>query len=710
MDPLNNQNDLATESQADPQVDAETKKRLDEFKARIAACKEYKRKILPNWTDSVDHRRGKPFSSQSDEDRVVVNLDWALTKTKQAALFSQVPKIRIDHPPETLSLPWLAKFEQKLNDTLIVAGIDSAMEEVLPDVINAAGIGGILVSHEELFEAVDMPLQDPSIPLSGVEGIPGIPSPPISVPRRADHRYSLSRVSPDDILFPVNFDGSDFEKAPWLGRSGRITWAQGVQWLKLDEKDKKKILGDDRRPVDRVSYDSEKERPLSDEMVSFDELFYREHLYSTSGTKSFSLIHHLVFVNGKNDPVIDEAWKGQKINLDGSIVGCFKYPIQILTLTYISGEAIPPSDSAAGRPTVNEINKSRTQMIQQRERSLPIRWFDINRIDTALQTSLMRGQWQAMIPVQGDGSRSIGEIARAAFPNEDFAFYKIASENLNQIWSIGPNQEGTGEGVDTATEAGVIQSNFQTRIGRERAKVCKFLCSVGEILGGLLCQYEDPAYFGEGFDPTIGRALTYSILADSTVLLDSNQKLKKLMDFVNFNAKSGWVDVEPVLREIAQLSGLDPNIVIKAPQPKPPVEPTISLRLTGVEDLMNPLALAFLMKSGQAPPPQLVEEAKKIIESAIMPPLDSQMPGAGGLLPPVNMGGGGGGGPEGGSEGGPSGGSPAPAQAVGPIPSNPIIPPPLPHMALPPSHPPALGLAHPNWSLMPHVSKNADEK
>jgi hypothetical protein len=53
----------------------------------------------------------------------------------------------------------------------------------------------------------------------------------------------------------------------------------------------------------------------------------------------------------------------------------------------------------------------------------------------------------------------------------------------------------------------------------------------------------------------------------------------------------------------------------------------MSLRLTGTEDLMNPLALAFLMKSGQAPDLKMIEDAKKLIEQAVLPPPMDPMTG-----------------------------------------------------------------------------------
>src|ERR1041385_2715679 len=126
---------LATEdSPLTPQIDPETKKRHSDFRARIDICKSYRRRLIANWSVNIDYRRGKPFTSQIDDDQVAVNLDWSMTKSKQAALFSQVPQVRLNHTPELLpkQAPWASTFEHKLNDKLVQAGIESAMEEVLP--------------------------------------------------------------------------------------------------------------------------------------------------------------------------------------------------------------------------------------------------------------------------------------------------------------------------------------------------------------------------------------------------------------------------------------------------------------------------------------------------------------------------------------------------------------------------------------------------
>jgi len=614
--------------------DKATTKRNKMLHSAISACRNYRRKLVMDWQTNVDYRRGKPFATQSDENRVVVNVDWSFTKEKQSSLFSQVPAVRVNHPPQTAApemAPWLHSYEQRINDTLIQAGIETAMDEVLPDCINAAGVGIVVVCHEALTEDVTVPAIDlatlpPAIQqqilLTGL--LPnGNPLPMETVPRVIDKRYLVNRISPSNFLWPLSFTGSDFDNSPWIGRSGHVTWVEAQRRWKLDPNKKRQYLGIDTNPQDVISYDIERKLETeSDELVSFEEVFYKKHLYDED-TKLYNAIQHVVFVHGQDEPVIDEPWKGQEIDNNGNLLGATKYPIRVLTLSYITDEAIPPSDSAVGRPQVNEIIKARTQMILQREHSLPVRTIDVNRVDPTVVYNLMRGKWQAMIPVQGNGQNVITEVARSNFPQENFSFDIIANRDLSRIWNL--YQDATGAQVETKGEAQEIASSAQTRIARERAKVGKFFCGIAEVLGGLICLYEDPNTLGQGFDPVVSKTLAYSILADSTVLLDSNQRLQRIQEFVNMYAKSGWVNLEPVLKEAATLTGLDPATVIRAPQPAPPAEPNISLRLTGTEDLRDPMTVGILIARGQAPTPEQIEQGKQLILQAGPPPMQ-QLP------------------------------------------------------------------------------------
>ena len=667
---------------------SKNRKRL---RSQIDGTKAYRRKLIRSWQTSVNYRKGGGASAQVDNegvynsfktsDRITVPLDWIFTKQKQAALFSQVPSVRINHPPHSLAqdASWVHTFEQRINDTLVKSGIETAMDEVMPDCINAAGIGVVIVSREALTEPVEMPAIDiaafpPEIQRFIMEtgALPnGEPVPMETVPKVIDSRYCVARVSPTDFLWPLSFTGSDFDNAPWVGRTGRITWAEAAARFKLDETQREKYVGAVRNHEDALSDDRSQEKTaLSEGLVEFDEVFYKEFQFDTAA-KSFSTIHHIIFLANQEEPVVDEPWKGQQPNEEtGQLLGALRYPIRVLALTYISDEPIPPSDSAIGRIQVEEINRSRTQMIQQREHSIPIRWFDVNRVDPAVQYNLMRGIWQGMIPIQGQGANVIGEIQRSAMPQENFVFDRIAKSDLSEIWQV--EHQSVAAQTETKAEVQALSRDRQVRLSRERAKVGRFFLGIAEVLGGLLAIYEDPESFGEGFSPAISATLAYSILADSTVLLDTKQRIEMLVEFINFTAKSGWLNLEPVLKELATLHGLDPAQVIRKPEPKQPDPPNLSLRLTGTEDLMNPLTLAFTMPSGQAPTLKQIEDAKKLIEAAVTPPIPPPMP-----------------------DGMPS--DLAPEMPPGPV-----------NMPLP--TPPSTGDANPTWTSMPKVNDRTESR
>lgn len=621
-----------------PETKPADKKRWAEFRQRIEQTKSYRKKLVKNWSTNIDFRRGKLFSSQGDDDTIAVNLDWSYTKTKQASLFSQVPKARVSHVADSglPNPPWVTRFEQELNARIVKGGVEACMDEVMPDCINAAGVGIAFISCEHLtvpkeLPSVDLSIFPPEIQRMTLEtgNLFGRPVPMEVVPERVATRYIIRRISPADFLWPVDFTGSDFDNAPWLGYTGRIPWAEAVARFGLKEEDKEKYSTDETTSLDRLTEDVDKSNSYRDDKVGFDEIFYHQFQYDTE-SKSFDTIHHLVFLHGKTEPVIDEPWKGQAPHPDPNkpfgIIGAMKKPIRVLTLTYLTDEDIPPSDSAIGRAQVIEINRGRTNVNKQRARSAPWTWIDVNRMDPAITAALMRGTWNHAIPVQGDGSRVIGTVEQPTLGQENYKFDEVAKMDLQEQWTIGANQLGGGGGVETKGEANIVQTNFQTRVGRERARVASFFVGIAEVLGGLMCLNEDPMLFGEGFDPSISERLSYSILADSTVLVDSQQRLQRLNDYVNTYTKTGFVALEPCLREIATLIGLDPNVAVKAPDPAQPPPPNISLRLTGGEDMMNPLLLAFMLQTGQGPKPELIEQAKALIQSAVMAQQPQQPP------------------------------------------------------------------------------------
>ena len=629
---------------ATPAPDASADNSSAQWLARIEKCKTKRRQLLVEWTKNVDYRRGKQLDTESDSERIAIPTDWSQTKAKQAQLFSQVPQVQLS-ADNAVYKPAMPPFQKRLNDHIKKAKVGTSMDEVLPDCINAAGIGAVILSYEARTRNVEMPEIDlttlpPEEAQLYQQGVKQMPM--RTVPKVLDSRFLCERVSPEDLLWDVEFTGSDFDDSSWIGRNGRTTWAHGAALFNLTEDQKATVLGSgERTSRDRLVPDAE-HASADAETVNFSEIFYWDYRFNTEFT-SYKAIHRLVFVDGLTEPVVNEPWTGQRFDPQtGAFVGANHFPIRVLTLTYVSNEPIPPSDSAIGRPQVDELMKSRSQMVQQRDHSRPVRWMDVNRIDPAIATSLMQGDWQQFIPTNGDGGRAIGEVARTAYPRENMDFDRTIKQDLSEAWQVGPNQMGTtAAGEKSASEANIVQANFQTRIGYERSRCVAFFVGIAEVLAGLIVLFDpmEPPTVSEGemeglqaWDRTrVNQEMVFSVRADSTVLLDSQQRLKRLENFLNMTGASQYVNPKPIIEEMAALSGIDPAEVIQDPNPKGPEPPQISFRFSGASDLMNPAALAMLLQMDLGPKPESLEAAFKLLQEILdknpAAPLVPQKPG-----------------------------------------------------------------------------------
>lgn len=615
------------------------------LKGKIDSSETYGKRFHEEWRRNVEMRLGhlgrvSSFFSTSSvitegDIQTELNPDWSLTKTKTANLYSQVPTVQITHENKQYAgaIPPFAKaLNYELGEKR--AHIATAMDECLNDAVNASGIAAMIVGYAARFDEVDVPAIDVSMfpPEQVQAAIQAGTLPMKKQPRVRDSKFFTTRISPVDILVPDYFTGSNFDDADFVGKRCQEPWAVAKNDLRLKDSDKERIIksagfdSEESLRTDGTEHDS----LLDVKGVHYKDIYYWRHRFDPD-EKSFKSIWRMVLVDGLEDPVIHEPWKGQQYDEQtGKYVGACRFPIRVLTLTYVSDNPIPPSDSAAGRPQVNDLRRSRNQMFMQRERSRPMRWYDVNRVDPLVQETIMRGTWGAAIPTNGDGSRAIGEIARASYPNEDLTFDRMTKMDLMESWQIGPNQVGNfGSGETTARETETVQANFATRIGQERARVANFFLSAAEVLAGLMVLYsdfpilsdQDRAQMEQAWDRKhILHDLVLKIRPDSAVMIDSETRIARLLRFLNMTAKSGFINPLPVITEIAELSGLDPSEVIVQPQPHEK-EPNITYRMTGKDDLINPLVMALLVKENQAPSPQHLETAKQILAAAQVAPV-----------------------------------------------------------------------------------------
>jgi len=686
----------ATESSDDQKAKEKNKKIAKGLKGQKESSKRNRRQFYNEWKRSVELRLGKIASQYTggvnveDEVQTEVNPDWSLTKTKVANLFSQVPMVSMTHQNSQFAQA-IPPFMKSVNYEISENRCDLAvpMEEVLNDVTNASGVGGIYVSYDAIFEDVEMPAIDVSrLPKAMVDiGIKMKLIPTTTKPMPVDAKISTERISPTNLLWPTEFLGSDFNKGPWAGYSGSYTWAQGQNELDLDDDDKERVMKGSESEVkteDDLRSQPDKGGLLDVKKMHFDHLFYKRHLYD-SDCAFFDEIWEIVWVDGIDEPVRHRQWTGQKFLEDtGKFVGNKIFPLQILTTTYVTDNPIPPSESSAMRPQVNDMRRSRSQMFQNRERSLPLRWANSDKMDPEVMDTVMRGDFQGIIPVQGDGSRIMGEVARATYPSEDFTFDQMNKADLIEGWGFGPAQLGIVPNKQNRAQVQSEAQNFATRIGVERNKVAKFFLNIVRLVSGYMILYSDfpiltpqeKQIMQQTWDQGhIQHDLVLKIRPDSQVVLDTTARIKRISDFINLTGKSGFVNVQPLITELAELSTIDPNGVVITPQPKQPEEPNISYRFSSKDDLMSAMVMALLVKHGKAPNEQEIQKAQQLLQLASQ----IQQPGSPAQAP------------------GPQQGQP-PAGPAGPHPPGPAGPPPNPEQP---------AGANSNWSTMSKVAKRS---
>ena len=595
--------------------------------SRIAASRKRREDRVAEWQENVDARKGALGRTSDRYDRITVrsssgvsvNQDWPLTKAKIAQLYSQTPEVRLS-PKSDQFKDAIAPFGRELNAIIEDAGLGSTIEEVLADVVNASGIGAVLVSCDLRTEPREVPTLDPAtlppeMQAAVMAGAVTLPTETVDHP--VDIQYLATRISPADLLIPDDFTGSNYDKARWLGEDGRMTGPQAQASLGLTDAELGKALGTDKRSTGRThSLNTDTQYFTDTDVVHYTQVFYWRHYYHSDET-NFRAIQRVVFVDGLDEPKVNEPYQAQMRTEDGRLIGVTRNPIRVCTLTYVSDDSLPPSDSSIGRFQVDELEASRDAMVQQRKHSIPLRWYNPTMVGPGAKSLLEKGTHQGFIPMM-NGDRGIGEVARASFPQERFEFDRIIKGDLTEIWQVGTNQAGAfSSGERSAREAGIIQTNFQRRVGQEQDKVSKFFIGIVEVLAGHLALYgtfDLPDELGP-IRRELANGVSYSTRVDATVRLDADEQIERLTRGLNLTAQSGFVNAKPIIEKIWELLGEDPATVVIDPQPKPP-EP-VKVSVSNAQDLMDPVFLALLMRTQQGPLPDDLQAALKLRQAAL---------------------------------------------------------------------------------------------
>lgn len=645
------------------------------WRTYLEAARSRRQQRLEYWKQNVNYRVQRPFGGDpqatdqsSALDRVAIPEDWSRTKQKTAQLSYQLPKI----------LATAKRPEYRPAEALVTAVVNDRLEcecraayvvdECLADVVNAAGLMVMMVGVSRVTQPVQIPMPRPPLGSDPTTGAPvPDPRPPlvqtIDVPIAT--RFTMDRVSPALFLYPEEFTGSDWDKAPWLGYDTylpvavvRRRWRQAIPDTFRAQSVRPKLLSDDVR---------EQTHTTDGEYVRVTFLWYRAAQFDEDATHPDHL-RTQVFVEGVDEPVESGECDWQQwvpaqpaqpaqppppgppttgsstpapgpaaapSRLLGSITpgyfkGLTKFPLRVQTLTYVSDLAVPPSDSAAGRSQVRELMRSHSQMIRQRDSSIPIRWFDVNRLDPQVIAAMQAGEWQDMIPVNGPGERVVGEVARANYPRENFQFQSAISSDLDRAWSLSNNQLSTAnETTRSATEIAAMSSANQIRLDYEKGRVSRWITDAAEVLFSLMQVFvTDDSYvqvvgtdgakiLQQVTQDSIAGAYGFTFKADSSDRVDTVTAQNNALKAYNLLANSPSINRAALERKVIEVLGFDPSELIGPPPPPPgPKPPNITYSFKG-EDLLNPMAVAVMLKAGHDLGPNDIKAAATMIQDSL---------------------------------------------------------------------------------------------
>jgi hypothetical protein len=136
-----------------------------------------------------------------------------------------------------------------------------------------------------------------------------------------------------------------------------------------------------------------------------------------------------------------------------------------------------------------------------------------------------------------------------------------------------------------------VQQNVGVRLKAEQTQLMEaFLMGVRKF-DALIQRYADQTEYVEIVGPdgakqlaawnqhTISGRYAYDAKPDTQLTMDRQARIKNVLDFVNFMAKSAYINQAEVARAVALEFGFDPSRMIIQPQPPPPEKPKLNLSL-----------------------------------------------------------------------------------------------------------------------------------
>jgi hypothetical protein len=471
------------------------------------------------------------------------------------------------------------------------ANVDLTMEQTLFDVFATSGVGATKICYQA--DISEIPQEQPAPPVAqpgailGLQDMPG-GTQPGTVPVVVNERYLWYRFSAEKLLIPSDFHSTDFDNAPYLAMEFSETLTpQALKKYNLPPDFQPNASRDEKI----ISRDNDLTDQGRKKLLTGVEIWLYACYFDPTVAHT-QVMRRLVLIDGQKDrPAIYTLSPYQSLDAQGKLTydSMIGNPIHPFVLRVASDTAWVPCDAAFTDPLVRIENTWMSQDVKMRDANVP-RFLHSDKITAAIDKlkNMDTGQGAAVadqLMTQGIG-RLIAPIPHLEHAQADAIGREQNQAAISETLGISPNQAGSyTRSARSATEVATVQANVSVRLKKEQNNLLmRFLAGVSKFDSLIQRYMTEPGYVqvvGTSGNTTLqpftqahlsGR-YAYDARPDSQLTIDQTSKIKQYTDFVNFMAKSNFLNMKNIARIGANTFGFDPALVIQDPPPPPPPQP-----------------------------------------------------------------------------------------------------------------------------------------
>lgn len=627
----------------------------NKWKKRIASAIEVQQKLEP-WQEAAlksyaPHAGGNESPGEPGKLKVRTNRIFTIVERKLADLFYQKPDVSVTPTPLLDAIPQGAQMSAShaaiINEKLGLDGINVkklAQKVIFDYELLCLGVSKIYyhaytknVTRPQMQVGLDgNPLVDETgqpMPMLEPDGTTPIME-TVPVPIKTECRWE--HFSPKQFLIPADFRSTEFDKAPWLGmrfrmplRSARRIWTA----IPDDFQSEGTSASDHGETAQHFDENPHGETAPSLEEVTGTELYCRSMLFRDEMPHPDHLTK-IVFIDGIHEPVEHRDDPDQEFDRELRMTPQSRmgYPYHPLVIRVFTDSAYVMSDAAIALPLVEELDHSRDMRARQRQINLLKGYYNTATLPEAEAQKFARAPQGGLIglPPEAfvDPQGPIKWLDTKPIPADENITDRLIDEDLAQTFGIDADAAGVTTSQDqTATEAGIRQTNRNIRTGNEQGFVADWFVAGVTKLSSLVAKYvtveeatqivgAEAAQLWDQWRKAIPVRLAFTMTPDSSLRNDTALDRLQSQQLYSYLANDPMANRAYLLNRLLTKFHIDPSKGTQPPPEAKPDPPKASLTFKG-EDLsplmpQSPIVLDLLMKLGMEIDPNALTMAREI--------------------------------------------------------------------------------------------------